>query len=60
MNSLWISIARNVRNKGAARGARFHARSHPADPQVFPAVAGLQVDVHEAVFPILGQLDQLY
>lgn len=60
MNGLCISVARNVRNQGAARSARIHARSHTASAQFFPVAAGLQVDAQEAVFPILGQLDLLY
>jgi hypothetical protein len=55
MNSLWISVARIVRNDTAARRARFHPRPRTPHPQVFPLEPALQADAQPAVFPILGQ-----
>ncbi|MGH8709075.1 MAG: hypothetical protein ACREVD_13575 [Burkholderiales bacterium] len=56
MNSLWISIAQNVRKALAARGRYFHPQSRTCGAQLSPSRRGAQVDGRAGFFALAEQL----
>jgi len=60
MNSLWISIAQNVRKARAAHNVFFHPQSRTCRPQLFPDRREAQVDRRAGFFALPAQASLLY